>query len=301
MPTMIEPARVASLIQAALVADSFALGLHWIYDHHLLDSQPLPTDQLNAPMSHWHCTKAAGDLTHYGDQLWHLYQYLQQHQTLDIDHYRSEWSKFMANYHGFLDKASATTLANICQGITPSGSPSTELSVTARVACPLLYAKSSQCYLDDVEQLARLTHDSDVAVASCRFFASVLLDCLNGKSIAESVAANLICLPEALRRVARAGIASSQEDTRTVLRQFGIACDTRYGLPGVMHLIHRYQDPLAMLQENVLAGGDSSARGMISVMLLIAEQPERLQRLPQQWLEALLNNEKYFDLYQPIV
>lgn len=284
---MMDPQRVASLIQAALVADSYCLGLHWIYDHDLLDSVPLNPKTLNPPLSHWHGTKTAGDLTHYGDQLWHLYQYLQQHGDLDVERYIVQWASFMKHYHGHIDKATAATLDNIRHGITPPGSNSTEFSVTSRVACPLLYADSPESYLGEVEAMTRMTHDSTIAVDSCLFFASILLDCLNGSTIANAVQARLELLPPAMKRAARKGIASASECTHIALRQFGIACDTRYALPGVMHLLHRYQNPVRLLQENALAGGDSSARGMICLMLLVAEQPEKLQQLPNEWLQAI--------------
>ncbi len=284
---MIDPQHVTALVQAALIADSYSLGLHWIYDHDLLDREPLSPDQLHSPLSHWHSTKTAGDLTHYGDQLWHLYQYMQQQNELNIDRYREQWVEFMHHYHGYIDKATAATLDNIRHGIIPSGSSSTELSVTSRIACPLLYSPSPEDYLELVEALTRMTHNSAIAVDCCRFFAHILLDCLQGASISEAVTTHLEGLPPSLRLKGRQGIESAAEDTRTVLRQFGIACDARYGLPGVMHLIHRYQDPMRLLQENVRAGGDSSARGMISLMLMVAEQPHKLHELPDQWFETV--------------
>lgn len=288
---MIDPYQAESLIESALIADSYSLGLHWIYDHDVLDRQTLGPDQLHAPLSHWHSTKRAGDLSHYGDQLWHLYQYVQRHGAFDVDQYRNAWVAFMEHYHGYVDKASAATLDNIRHGITPSGSASTELAVTSRIACPLWYTRSGEDYLEQVDALTRLTHDSDLAVSTCRFFARVLLDCLQGMSIARSVDRRLELLPDKLRLKARQGIVSAEEDTRTVLRQFGIACDIRYGLPGVMHLVHRYREVAPMLRANAVAGGDSSARGMISMMLMVAEQPDRLKQVPDHWLATVLERQ----------
>ncbi len=289
---MIDSQRVVPLIQAALIADSYSLGLHWIYDHELLDRKRLDPEQLHPPLSHWHSTKTAGDLTHYGDQLWLLYQYLQQQDEPDLDRYVEVWAQFMEHYHGHIDKATAATLDNLRHGVTPPGSTSTELSATSRIACPLLYADSPESYLEQVEALTRMTHDSAFAVDSCRYFAQVLLDCLSGTPVTEAIAAHLDVLPPFLRTKAQQGIESAAEDTRVALRQFGIACDIRYGLPGVMHLVHRYQDPVRMLQENARAGGDSSARGMISLMLMVAEQPKRLDQLPGCWLEFIMKRKR---------
>lgn len=281
---MIDPSRIETLIHAALVADSYSLGLHWIYDHDLLDSQPLDNNCLNPPLSHWHGTKQAGDLTHYGDQLWHLYSHIRQHDALDMDQYRRDWMAFIQHYHGYIDKATAETLRNITHDVTPPGSHSTELSVTARIVCPLLYARTQSDYLEHVEALTRFTHNSALAVQSSQFFASVLLSCLCGTPLPEALTEHLELLPDKLRISAQAGIDSAEQDTVAALRHFGIACDIRHGLPGVLHLISRHRDePTTLLKENARAGGDSSARAMISLMLLIAEDPKRYAQVPTSW------------------
>lgn len=287
---MIDRQRATNLIESALMADSYCLGLHWIYDHDLLDSGPLDNSRLNAPLSHWHGAKGAGDMTHYGDQLWHLYRYFLSVSDFDIDLYRQQWSAFMLRYHGYLDKASACTLDNMTHGIEPSGSASTELSVTARIACPLLHNHNPETYLEQVETLTRMTHDSDLAVAASRFLAATLWHCLQGQPLKQAIADRIDSLPSDMQAKVHQGIESAASDTVTSLRHFGIACDIHHGLPGVMHLLHRYSDPVLMLQENARAGGDSSARAMVAILLLIAEHPECFEKIPADWQPTCLQH-----------
>ncbi len=54
-------------IEAAFVADAYALGAHWIYDEAQLKSLDLNWEALNAPQAIWHKGKQKGDFTHYGD------------------------------------------------------------------------------------------------------------------------------------------------------------------------------------------------------------------------------------------
>jgi ADP-ribosylglycohydrolase len=279
---MLTPSLTRPLVMAVFIADTYSLALHWIYDHDLLDREPVDPDQLHAPLSHWHGNKKAGDLTHYGDQAWHLYQFLQQHNQFNAVAYRNSWAHFMRHYTGYIDKASAMTLQNISQGIEPAGSESTELSVTGRVVCLLPFVSNKHAFLEQAQALAAITHNSPSTLATTEYLARVLLDCLGGIPAEEALERELHCLPPALQQLVAMGRDSAADDTRQALRRFGIACDLQHGLPGVAHLLCRYRSVPEMLQQNALAGGDSSARAMITaaIMTAQAESPE----LPQHWL-----------------
>lgn len=280
---MFDPHTVERLVQAALVADSYSLGLHWIFDVDLLDSEPLDPERLHAPLSHWHGNRQAGDLTHYGDQLLHLYQHVRQQNALDVERYRDDWAAFMARYPGHIDRATAATLDNLRHQQCPAGSCARELAVCVRIACPLPVCRDDEDYLQQVEALTRMTHDAAEAIACSRYFARVLLDCLRGSLLQRALRQRLDELPEALARLAEAGLAAADQDTRTTLRRFGIGSEIRHGLPGVLHLLACHDEPTRLLRENALAGGDSSARGMLALMLLVAQQPQQLERIPRHW------------------
>lgn len=279
---MLTPSLTRPLVMAVFIADAYSLALHWIYDHDLLDREPLDLDQLHAPLSHWHGNKQAGDLTHYGDQAWHLYQFLQQHNHFNPVAYRSSWAKFMRHYTGYIDKASALTLQNISQEIDPPGAESTELSVTGRIVCLLPFVSNKQAFLEQAQALAAITHNAPSTLATTDYLARVLLDCLGGIPADEALERELHHLPSHLQQLVEMGRDSAAHDTRLALRRFGIACDLQHGLPGVAHLLCRYRSVPEMLQQNALAGGDSSARAMITaaIMTAQAESPE----LPPHWL-----------------
>jgi ADP-ribosylglycohydrolase len=63
-------------------------------------------------------------------------------------------------------------------------------------------------------------------------------------------------------------------------------CATAAGFPGVIHLIIKYQNDLKQaLVENVIAGGDCAARGLIIGWVLGAHLG--IEAIPQTWLSQM--------------
>ena len=67
-------------------------------------------------------------------------------------------------------------------------------------------------------------------------------------------------------------------------------CEIGAAFPAVIHLLARYEDNLKeALVENVMAGGDSAARGMVTGMILGAYLG--MEAIPADWLADLINRE----------
>ncbi|MFO8145077.1 MAG: ADP-ribosylglycohydrolase family protein [Candidatus Syntrophosphaera sp.] len=82
------------------------------------------------------------------------------------------------------------------------------------------------------------------------------------------------------------GLASVDKQTNQAISAFGQACDTAEALPGTIHLIARYpQDLETALIENIMAGGDSSARGILCGFILGIHNG--LDTVPRNWLEEM--------------
>ena len=63
-------------------------------------------------------------------------------------------------------------------------------------------------------------------------------------------------------------------------------CSVEAALPGTIHLISKYENDFKeALVENVMAGGDSAARGMLVGMVLGAYGG--IDALPREWLKTL--------------
>ena len=68
-------------------------------------------------------------------------------------------------------------------------------------------------------------------------------------------------------------------------------CAAENVLPSAIHLISKYEDNLKdALVENTMAGGDSSARGMLAGFIIGAHQG--LDRIPGSWSDDLKAGER---------
>ena len=66
-----------AMVMASFVADSLALGAHWIYDIERISESLGRVDSFLEPASNsYHSTKGKGEFTHYGDQAFILLESL---------------------------------------------------------------------------------------------------------------------------------------------------------------------------------------------------------------------------------
>lgn len=282
-----------AIVWASLAADALALGAHWIYDTRQIDQQLGRVDTLRAPLpTSFHKTKVRGDLTHYGDQTLVLLRALAESGAFSLDVFARKWRElFATNYDGYRDNATKETLKHFETGgpLEDVGSLSSDLGGAARIA-PLVYFYQNdvEAMVDAVRQQTAITHRNPDVIDSAAFFASVTAAVLQGQ---DPIAA----LQDVVRRGfdrhpfkqwVSEGLSRRALDTRQVIGQFGQACDVSAGFPGVVHLIAKYQDnPHEGLIENVMAGGDSAARGLIAGMVFGAYSG--MDAIDKAWLSEL--------------
>lgn len=281
-----------AMVLASFAADSLSLAAHWIYDTSVIDQEFGVIDQLLPPaIDSYHNTKRKGDFTHYGDQSLVLLKHLAEVRNFDLRRFADAWIHFCKTSDGYMDKASRKTLAALGEGKSPEecGSGSSDLGGPARIA-PLIY-----WYRDDPTRLmtcaheqTRFTHTGSGIDASTEFIVRTALGVLNGQSPAEIIAQILdegvqdLDLDMRLRR----SVDTAGDDSRRVIAEFGQMCSTSAALPGAVHLILTYQDNLReALIQNVMAGGDSAARGLVVGMILGAYQG--IDGIDKSWLEEM--------------
>ncbi|XPV67531.1 MAG: ADP-ribosylglycohydrolase family protein [Halarcobacter sp.] len=281
---MFNEKKVKEIILSVLVADSYSLGAHWIYDEKKLQTLDINWEELNAPQAIWHKGKVAGEFTHYGDQTLWLYQFIKDKESFDLQEYIDFWKTKMEIYGGYIDSASKNTLENIEKGISPTGSNSTDLSIVGRIAPLLLVSKDKDEFLNNVEVFIKASHNSYEATTSGKFFAKLLLEVLGGKTIQEAISFLREDFDMKIQSYIVDGSSSNDKDSFVAIRDFGPACDINGGFEGVMHLLAKYDNLKEMLINNAKAGGDSSARGMVATMIFMAQEDKTLSQIPSSWL-----------------
>ncbi len=289
------------VVWASLAADALALCAHWIYDTQQIDAQIGRADHLRAPLpSSFHATKKRGDFTHYGDQTVLLLGFLSETGRFDGPLFSRRWQAYFKDYTGYRDHASKETLQGLEEGQPPekAGSASSDLGGAARIA-PLVYRyhEDEDVLVAVVRQQTVLTHRNPDVVDSAAFFARVTAAVLAGQAPRQA-------LQDVLQRYynrapfdrwVKRGIDSRGMTTREAIGQFGQACDVAAAFPGVVHLITKYQDePRIGLIENIMAGGDSAARGMIAGMIFGAFSGK--EAVQPDWV-AGLNDRRRIESY----
>jgi ADP-ribosylglycohydrolase len=281
-----------AMVLASFVGDAIALGVHWIYNTNVIDKKWGRVDDYIKPeRPTYHPTKDIGEFTHYGDQTLVLLRSVAEQSGFDKRLFAESWQKFFDSYDGYFDGATKTTLENIKNtgNALNAGSESDDFAGAARIA-PLAY-----CYRRELDQLVdsaraqtEVTHHHPEVIDSAEFFARAVLRVLEGS---RPVAAIQQTLSDHFKRepflnwVAE-GIKSAETDTRQAMLDFGQMCEVQAAFPCTIHLIAKYEDNLQeALVENIMAGGDSAARGLTAGMILGAHLG--MDAIPTNWLSGL--------------
>jgi ADP-ribosylglycohydrolase len=285
--------RHAGMIYGALAGDALALGAHWIYDPPEIARRWGEIKDFQAPdPDGYHPGKTAGDQTHYGDQTLVLMDSLQAcGGAFVMDDFARRWRQWAEESTSYKDHATKETLAHLQEGLglTKAGSDSTELGGADRIP-PLLVAlrgEDAPVILGAARAQTALTHGPAVTEAA-ELLAHAVFLLLRGVSLRGAlqgaVAFPYRQLPaeDYLRRA----IEKSDLPVVEAVESFGASCPLEKALPSSLAILWRHgDDPERALIENVMAGGDSAARGMFIGALLGAAHGRRA--IPARWIAQL--------------
>jgi ADP-ribosylglycohydrolase len=294
-----------ALVLASLVADSLALGAHWIYDTERLGKEFGRVDRLLKPLPNsFHAAKDKGDFTHYGDQTVVLLESVAHRGDFDIEDFSSRWRALFSEYNGYVDKATKATLQNLDRGKKPieAGSSSSDLAGASRIA-PLVcrYAKDIEMLVRSARDQTRMTHNHPLVVESAEFFARVCSSILQGDTPVSAIQHLSVEKYQGspLSEWVQKGLESGDEESVVVIGRFGQSCHVDEAFSGVVHLIARYENDLKeALIQSVMAGGDSAGRGMVVGMVLGAHLGS--QSLPAEWISGLKRGKKIRSLIDEV-
>jgi len=281
--------KARAMILASFVADSLALGVHWIYSTDRIARDFGRIENYIKPgQGSYHPTKDKGDFTHYGDQAFVLLESVSANKGFVLKDFVKRWQNLYEEYRGYLDQATRHTLANLENGISPedAGSSSNDIAGAARIA-PLIYF-----IRDDADALVKacrdqtaMTHRDSNTIDASEFFSLACLMVLEGKKPSKALKdlATGYFAGSDIGTWVVAGLKSIEQGSIDAIKNFGQSCHTPEAFGGVVHLIAKYEDNLKeALIQSVMAGGDSAARGMLVGMVLGAHLG--MEAIPHQWI-----------------
>ena len=292
--------RYAGLLEAALAADSLALAPHWIYDQDELEEKfGRVTELLEPAPGSYHAGTPRGGQTHYGEQVLVLMESLEATGgAFVMEDFARRWREMWRTSKAYRDHATKDTLAHLeaGQGLTQAGSDSTELGGPARIG-PLLLAlrdEETPTIVGAVRAQTALTHNSPIALDTAELLARTVLLLGRGVSIPTALRTTTADVDyRALPAVEYLWKAEAVADIplAEAIEQLGQSCPLEKALPAVFAILLRHGDDLeTALVENVMAGGDSAARGLALGMVLGAANGRRA--VPVRWLEPLQARDK---------
>jgi len=303
-PALSQRERYEGLLYGAFVADSLALAPHWIYDQVEIEEQFGDVRDLHPPRAGgYHAEKERGDQTHYGDQALVLLESLEATGgKFQLEDFAQRWRKFWQEAKSYRDHATKDTLARIEQGnpLTESGSDSRELGGASRIA-PLLVALRNEepaAIIEAVRAQTALTHNNSEVIDTAEFISRTVLSLIQGVSVecALQTATTLPFRTLQLRNYLKKAEAVRDLSTREAVLQLGQSCPLEKALPAVFLILLKHgADFENALVQNVMAGGDSAARGKVLGILLGAAHGVRA--IPERWIEhisARAQIEKFF-------
>ncbi|MDF1881712.1 ADP-ribosylglycohydrolase family protein [Sulfurimonas sp. MAG313] len=286
---------VYGAIYGALVGDAFSLGGHWVYEVAQIKEKFPTLEGFYDPMTQYHGPKKAGDFTHYGDQCMWLLESIALEKEFSLASFSTRWKEYMSDYQGYIDGASKACLENLKAGKSAmeSGSSSQDLSVVGRIApLALLFCDEQKSFEDSAVLQTKMTHNSVESINATRFFSQLLYLVFQGYTPKNSILAMLEeSHDDKLKAWMKAALASTEHDSVESINACGQSCNVNGACPSSLHLILKYENNYEeAMRQNVYAGGDSAARGMVVGMILGAYNG--LDKIPKPWREALSSKDR---------
>ena len=294
-----------AMVLASFVADSLALGVHWIYNTRVIDKKFGRVDHFIKPeRPTYHPTKNRGEFTHYGDQSLLLLESVAECQGFDLTDFSERWQKLFDNYDGYVDGATKGTLENLASGKSPTqaGSGSDDLAGASRISSLVyVYRNDLQGLIDSARAQTAFTHNNPPVIQSAVFFASIAHQILAGTAPLSAIeqAQKDEFHSDPFNEWIQMGLESTERDSRQAILDLGQMCEIPAAFPAVIHLIAKYENDLkTALVENVMAGGDSAGRGLLVGLVLGAHLG--MEAIPPEWLNDMKAYPQIVDMLDKI-
>ncbi|MGM0379846.1 MAG: ADP-ribosylglycohydrolase family protein [Bacillota bacterium] len=271
----------------ALVGDAMSLGPHWIYDTKKLKNNFYPIKGLTNPLEDsFHKNKTKGDFTHLGDQLILLLNFLEEKEEFSRKDFLFEFRKWYKDYSGYKDKSMKKTIKNI-DDEKFVGSNSDEFSGIKII--PILYYYYGQNF-DELKlkskEVIKATHNNPFVIEIGNFFIKLLKEVEKGVSPSQGVENIKDKFSNKINKYIMKAKKNLEKDTNKSINRLGQMCSSEASLPSTLYLLFKYENSFEKaILKNILAGGDSAARGIIIGSILA--QYHGIEKIPDNWINDI--------------
>jgi len=296
----------SAAILGPLVADSAALGLHWLYDpariaeieatKGLVFLQPDADNYAGTKGYFAHGGKSPGESTGYGEVCLLMLKHLAKHGTFNRVEYQTEYRTHFGPggaFVGYVDSPTRLTLRTLLSlepPEFPAASGADDDQHPALAALPPLvatHAGTLEELMARVEDVVHVTNNNAQAVTAAQCSAAVLFEVLRGTPIAQALANALPLAGSTLKPLLEEALAIPTLDSVAVAKRFGMACHVVEGLPIVFHIAQHASDYRVAVESNIRAGGDNCGRSIMLGAIVAAHKAKQDNvgcPIPLPWL-----------------
>ncbi len=286
-------------IFGALIADSAALGLHWLYDPDriakievmdgLVFVPPNARNYADTKGFFAHANKNPGDSSGYGELCLLMLRHIAKHGEFNRIDYQSEYCAYFGPggaYIGYIDSPTRQTLHTLFS-LKPDNFPAIsgadDDQFAALATIPILVAThqgTQDTLIKLIDTVVRITNNNDIAVAAAQCAAMILYEVLNGASIEQALIDSSPFAGATLKPLLDQALAYKTLDSVAVAKHFGTACHVMEGLPVIFHIAQHAPDYRSAIEANIRAGGDSCGRAIMLGAIMAAYSVKRASPAP---------------------
>jgi hypothetical protein len=296
----------SAAVLGALVADSAALGLHWLYDpaciakiekvDGLVFLQPDAIHYAGSKGYFAHEGKMPGDSSAYGEICLLMLTHLAKHGKFDHIQYQTEYRAYFGpggKFVGYIDSPTRLTLRKLLPlepGNFPAESGADDDQHPCLAPLPSLIATHTgtlEELMSRVEEVVRITNNNGVAVGAAQCAAAVLFGILQGSPVAQALADAVPLSGKTLQPLLEQALALPDFNSVAASERFGRACHVTEGLPLIFHIAQHAPDYRKAIESNIRAGGDSCGRSIMLGAIVaahMAQQDRSAFPVPLPWL-----------------
>jgi ADP-ribosylglycohydrolase len=293
-------------ILGTLVADSAALGLHWIYDpariaeieaaRGLVFLQPEAANYAGVKGYFAHGGKSSGESSSYGEVCLLMLKHLAKHGRFNRVEYQSEYRARFGpggEYVGYIDSPTRLTLRTLLPlepAEFPAASGANDDQHPSLAAVPPLVAAHPGTLdelMTQIDEVVLITNNNEMAVTAAQCSAAALFNLLHGMTLPQALTEALPFAGGTLRPLLEEALSMPGLDSVGAAQRFGPACHVTEGLPVVFHIAQTATDYRTAIEANIRAGGDSCGRAIMLGSLVAAHSARQNTYefpIPFQWL-----------------
>lgn len=213
--------------------------------------------------------------------LW-LLQDLVEEGMFCITCFGNKWHKNMKEYTGYIDGATKHTMKqlDIHKNYFTCGSKSSDLGAVSRMFPIILkYRNSIESMKDSIKIHTILTHTNKDLIQVAYFFSQLVMGVLAGLDLEEVINSSCENFGDNISKWIQEAKWAQALDTKEAILKLGQSCSVNGAFASTIYILLKHKDNFKeALKANMLAGGDSSARGMIiGAILAIVHSKEVLE------------------------